>query len=82
MVRIGILMGFLLGMGRRSWMGTCGAVCAVACTVGGLASTLGGGEAGGLLGWQGGGGLLGWLASWRVGWFIGGLTSRRVGLFL
>ena len=64
MVRMGILMGFLLDMGRRSWMGTCGAVCSVACTVGGLVSTLGGGVAGGLLGWQGGGGLF---ASWRVG---------------
>jgi hypothetical protein len=76
------LLGFSVGLGRRSWMGTCGAVCAVSCTVDGLASTLGGGEAGGLLGWRVGGGLLGWLASWRVGQFIGGLTSWRVGRVL
>lgn len=51
LVRAVGLLGFSVGLGRRSWMGTCGAVCAVACTVDGLASTLGGGEAGGLLGW-------------------------------
>ena len=44
LVRAVGLLGFSVGVGRRSWMGTCGAVCAVACTVDGLASTLGGGE--------------------------------------
>jgi len=68
------LLGFYVGLGRRPGMGTCGAVYAVACTVDGLASTLGGGEAGGLLGWRVGGGLLGWLASWRVGRFVGWLA--------
>jgi hypothetical protein len=57
-------------LGRRSWMGTCGAVCAVACTVDGLASTLGGGEAGGLLGWRVGGGLLGWRIGRVLGWLV------------
>jgi hypothetical protein len=79
---VGLLGFFSLGLGCRSWMGTCGAVCAVACTVDGLASTLGGGEAGGLLGWRVGGGLLGWFTSWRVGRFVGWLTSWRFGRFL
>ncbi len=82
LVRAVCLLGFSVGVGRRSWIGTCGAVCAVACTFDGLASTLGGGEAGGLLGWRVGGGLLGWLPSWHVGRFIGGLTSWCVGRFL
>jgi hypothetical protein len=36
-------------LGCRSWMGTCGVVCAVTCPVDRLTSTLGGGEAGGCL---------------------------------
>jgi hypothetical protein len=76
------LLGFSVGLGCRSWMGTCGAVHAVACSVEGLASTLGGGEAGWLLGWQVDGGLIGWLASWRVGRFVGWLKSWRVRRFL
>ncbi len=75
LVRAGGLLGFSVGLECRSWMGTCGAVCAVTCSVGG-------GEAGGLLGWRVGGGLLGWLASWRVGRCVGWLTSWRVRRFL
>ncbi len=82
MVRAVGLLGFSVGLGRRSWMGTCGVVCAVTCLVDGLASTLGGGEAGGLLGWRVDGGLLGWLTRWRVGRVVGWLTSWRVGRFL
>ncbi len=54
------LLGFSVGLGHRSWMGTCGVLCAMSCLVDRLASTLGGGEAGGLLGWRVDGGLLGW----------------------
>ncbi len=61
-MRAGGLLGFLVGVGRRLWMGTCGAVGAVASIVAGLASTLVGGEAGGLLVWRVDGGLLGWIA--------------------
>jgi len=75
------LLGFFVGLGRRSWMGTRGVVCAVTCPVGGLTSTLGCGDAGGLLGWRVDGGLLGWLTSWRVGRFVGWLTSWRIGWF-
>ncbi len=58
-------------------MGTCGVVCALTCPVDGLASTLGGGEAGGLLlGWRVDGGLLGWLTSWHVGRFLCWFASR------
>ena len=58
-VRAGGLLGFSLGLGRRSWMGTCGAVGAVSSIVAGLVNTLVGGEAGGLLVWRVAGGLLG-----------------------
>ncbi len=79
---VGLLV-FSVGLGCRSWMGTCGVVCAMTCPVDGLASTLGGGEAGGLLlGWRVDGELLGWLTSWRVGRVVGWLTSWRVGRFL
>ena len=82
LVRVVGLLGFFVGLGRRSWMETCGVVCAVTCLVGGLTSTLGGGDAGGLLGWRvDGGPLLGWLTSWRVGRFVGWLTSWRIGRF-
>ena len=57
------LLGFSVGLGRRSWMETCDVGCAVTCPVDGLTSTLGGGDAGGLLGWRVDGGLLGWLTS-------------------
>ncbi len=63
LVRAVGLLGFSVGLGRRLWMGTCGVVCAVICLVGGLTSTLGGGDAGGLLGWRVDGGHLGWLTS-------------------
>jgi len=76
------LLGFSVGLGCRSWMGTRGAVCAMTCPVGGLTSTLGGGDAGGLLGWRVDGGLLGWLTSWHVGRYVGWLTHWRVGRFL
>ncbi len=82
MVRAVGVLGFSVGLGRRSWMGTCGVDCAVTCPVDGLVSTLGGGEAGGLLGWRVDGGLLGWLMSWRIRRVIGWLTSWRVGRFL
>ena len=82
LVRAVGLLGFFVGLGCRSWMGTCGVVCAVTCPVGGLTSTLGGGDAGGLLGWQVDGGLLGWLTSWRIGRVVGWLASWRVGRFL
>jgi hypothetical protein len=82
MVRDVGLLGFSVGLGRRSWMGTSGVVCAVTCPVEGLARTLSGGEAGGLLGWQVDGGLLGWLTIWRIGRVVGWLTSWRVGRFL
>jgi len=82
LVRVVGLLGFFVGLGRRSWMGTCGVVCAVTCPVGGLTSTLGGGDAGGLLGWRVDGGLLGWLTSWRVRRVVGWLTSWRIGRFL
>ena len=36
------------------------------------ASTLGGGEVGGLLGWFVGGRLVGWIASWHLRRFVGG----------
>jgi len=52
LVRAVGLLGFSVGLGCRSWMGTCGVVCAVTCLVDGVTSTLGGGEAGGLLGWR------------------------------
>jgi hypothetical protein len=39
-VRAGGLLGFYVGLGRRSCMGTCGAVGAVACIVAGLVNTL------------------------------------------
>ncbi len=58
-VRAVVLLGFSVGLGRRSWMGTCAAVGAVASIVAGLANTLVGGEAGGLLVWRVAGGLLG-----------------------
>ncbi len=45
------MLGFFVGLGCRSWMGTCGAVGAVVSIVAGLANTLVGGEAGGLLVW-------------------------------
>ena len=51
LVRAVGLLGFPVDLGCRSWMGTCGVVCAVTCPVGGLTSTLGGGDAGGLLVW-------------------------------
>ena len=76
------LLGFSVGLGSRSWMGTCGVVCAVTCPADGLTSTLGGGEAGGLLGWQVDGGRLGWLTSWHIGRVVGWLTSWSVGRFL
>ena len=38
----------------------------------GPASTLGGGEVGGLLGWIVVGKLVGWIPSWRLGRFVGG----------
>jgi hypothetical protein len=52
-------------------MQTGGVVGVMARTRVGLASTLGGGEVGGLLGWQGDGMLVCWIASWRFGRFIG-----------
>ncbi len=52
LVRAVGLLGLSVGLGRRLWMGTCGVVCAVTCPVGGLTSTLGGGDAGGLFGWR------------------------------
>jgi len=82
LVRAVGLLGFSVGLGRRSWIGTCGVVCAVTCPVDGLTSTLGGGEAGGLLGWRVDGGLLGWLTSWRIRRVAGWLTSWRVRHFL
>jgi len=75
------LLGFFVGLGCRSWMGTCGVVCAVTCPVGGLISTLGCGDTGELLGWRVDGGLLGWLTCWCVGQFVGWLTSWRIGRF-
>ncbi len=45
---------------------------AVAWICVGLASTLGGGEVGGMLGWFVVGRLVGWIASWRLGRFVGG----------
>jgi hypothetical protein len=77
-VRNGVLLGFLVGLGHRSWMGTCGAVGAVVSIVAGLANTLVGGEAGGLLVWRVAGGLLGWLTSWRIGRFLGWLARRSL----
>ena len=44
----------------------------------GLASTLGGGEVGGLLSWQGDGWLVGWIASQRFGQFVGWRTGRSL----
>ncbi len=77
-MRAGDLLGFSVGLGRRSWMGTCGAVGAVASIVAGLVNTLVGGEAGGLLVWRVAGGLLGWLTSWRIGRFLGWLARRSL----
>jgi hypothetical protein len=77
-VRAGGLLGFSVGLGRRSWMGTCGAVGALASIVAGLVNTLVGGEAGGLLAWRVAGGLLGWLTSWRIGRFLGWLACRSL----
>jgi hypothetical protein len=82
LVRAVGLLGFSVGLERRSWMGTCGVVCAVTCPVDGLTSTICGGEGGGLLGWRVDGGLLGWLTSWCIGRVVGWLTSWRVGRFL
>ena len=39
-VQAGGLLGFFLGLGHRSWTGTCGAVGAVASIVAGLANTI------------------------------------------
>ena len=77
-VQAGGLLGFFVGLGHRSWMGTCGAVGAVASIVAGLVNTLVGGEAGGLLVWRVAGGLLGWLTSWRIGRFLGWLARRSL----
>jgi hypothetical protein len=73
-----VFLGFLVGLGRRSWMGTCGAVGAVASIVAGLTNTLVGGEVGGLLVWQVAGRLLGWLTSWRIGCFLVLLARRSI----
>ena len=45
-VQAGGLLGFSVGLGHRSCMGTCGAVGAVAIIVAGLVNTLVGGEVG------------------------------------
>lgn len=82
LVRAVGLMGASVGLGRRSWMGTCGVVCAVTCPAGWLTSTLGGGDVGGPFGWRVDGGLPGWLTSWRVGRFVGWLTSWSGARFL
>ncbi len=50
-VRAGVFLSFLVGLGRRLWMGICGAVGAVVSIVAGLANTLVGGEAVGLFVW-------------------------------
>ena len=82
LVRAVGLLGVSVGLGRRSWMVTCGVVCAVTCPAGWLTSTLGGGNVGGLYGWRVDGGLPGWLTSWCVGRFVGWLTSWSGARFL
>ena len=44
-----VLLGFLVGLGRRSWMRVWGAVGVMAWMLVGMASTLGGGVVGGRL---------------------------------
>jgi hypothetical protein len=50
LVPAGILLGFLVGLGRRSWMQVWGAAGVMAWMIVGMASTLGGGVVGGRLG--------------------------------
>ena len=57
-------------------MQTGGVVGVMARTRVGLASTLGGGEVGGLLGRRGDGWLVGWIISLRFGRFLGRRTGR------
>ena len=47
----GIVVGFLVGVGRRSWMWTLGVIGVMSWARVGLANTLSGGEVSGLLGW-------------------------------
>ncbi len=49
LVPAGVLLGFLVGLGRRSWMRVWGAVGVMAWMLVGMASTLGGGVVGGRL---------------------------------
>jgi hypothetical protein len=49
LVPAGVLLGFLVGLGCRSWMQVCGAVGVMAWMLVGMASTLGGGVVGGRL---------------------------------
>jgi hypothetical protein len=55
----GIVVGFPVVVGHRSWMRTLGVVGVMAWTRVGLAKTLGGGEVSELLGWRGDGRLVG-----------------------
>ena len=74
----GGLVGFPAGVGHRLWMRMLGAVGTVVRICGGLASTLGGGEVGGLLGWFVVGRLADWIVSWRLGRFVGGKTGSSL----
>ncbi len=49
LIPAGILLGFLVGLGRRSWMRVWGAAGVMAWMLVGMASTLGGGMVGGRL---------------------------------
>ncbi len=67
LVAAGVLLGFLVGLGCRSWMQVWGAVGVIAWMLVGMASTLGGGVVGGRLVKRVGSRLVGWFASGRVG---------------
>ncbi len=47
LIAAGVLLGFLVGLGHRSWMQVWGAVGVIAWMLVGMASTLGGGVVGG-----------------------------------
>ncbi len=49
LVPAGVLLGFLVGLGHRSWMQVWGAAGVMAWMLAGMASTLGGGVVGGQL---------------------------------
>jgi hypothetical protein len=79
LVPAGILRGFLVELGCRSWMRVWGAAGVMAWMIVGMASTLSDGVVGGRLGERVGSRLESWFASRRAGWNAGRFPCRSLG---